>query len=543
MNQDLNKQQEEKNKKTNIQKRYKDLISKWGNLPDHNTIILKLLPVFLILAAIPLTVFFAQKQQSGNTHADTSFIPFSITIAPSASNITKSGATVTWYLSDYGTGQVQYGTSLSYGLSPGPETSFNWNYHKQTLSNLLPNTTYHFRVISLNKSGYTVISPDYTFTTSNPITNTPTPTIANVSSPTPTPNPTPNPSNTNSGLYGPGIGYDGLANTTVQGSQPNYYRFRAGQSSGLASALVYIIANGNTGYSNGTGGSYRITLQTCNAANFPSGTVLGTANTLTTGNPAAHPMWTITFPNPPALTADTLYCMVWTDIDSNPNTNYVSLDGIYNPHSNPYQPKYPNTDWGWGYENGSTWTERTEQVATLDLGYTNGTHEGVGYMEVSYNGDQGTISGNSQVREVFKVSGSNRTIKNFGLYMSRESGNDPLVVSLEDGSGTVIDAVSVPASSFLQVTTPTGGGGESEWTTGSFATSHTLAVGSTYRLRLSTASSSNYQIWPIRSGVKEYGFSPSTVFSDMVSCDKGSGSSWSPLGRVAGENDLPFYLK
>ena len=43
--------------------------------------------------------------------------------------------------------------------------------------------------------------------------------------------------------------------------------------------------------------------------------------------------------------------------------------------------------------------------------------------------------------------------------------------------------------------------------------------------------------------MKGYGYAASTCFPDMVAVEKGSGSSWAPLGRVAGENDLPWYLK
>ncbi len=91
-------------------------------------------------------------------------------------NITDTSAAIGWNLSDYGTGQVEYGTTNSYGLFSKAESSFNWNYHIQTLSNLTPNTLYHYRVFSSNSAGVKTTSDDHTFTT-----------LASMTSPTPTP--------------------------------------------------------------------------------------------------------------------------------------------------------------------------------------------------------------------------------------------------------------------------------------------------------------------------------------------------------------------
>lgn len=148
-----------------------------------------------------------------STPTPTSSTTFSITSGPSVSSITNTGATITWYLSDYGTGQVEYGTTSNYGLYSTPETSFNWNYHSQNLSGLLPGTTYHYRVKSTNKSGITVTSSDNTFTTTGGITLTltptptftPTPTLKPTNTPTPTPippTPTPAASTLGNGLLG-----------------------------------------------------------------------------------------------------------------------------------------------------------------------------------------------------------------------------------------------------------------------------------------------------------------------------------------------------
>ena len=82
-----------------------------------------------------------------------------------ALNITSNSVIIHWELNNYGTGQVEYGTTTNYGQQSTPETSFDWNYHEQPLKNLNPGTLYHFRVISANRAGVKSISGDYTFTT------------------------------------------------------------------------------------------------------------------------------------------------------------------------------------------------------------------------------------------------------------------------------------------------------------------------------------------------------------------------------------------
>ena len=101
--------------------------------------------------------------------------------------VTDTTATITWNLSEYATGQVEYGTTTSYGSKSAKETSFNWNYHLQTISNLTPGTTYHYRVISADASGNEAVSADHTFKTTGGInTPTPIPTTAPTNTITPT---------------------------------------------------------------------------------------------------------------------------------------------------------------------------------------------------------------------------------------------------------------------------------------------------------------------------------------------------------------------
>ena len=82
-----------------------------------------------------------------------------------ATGITQTGATISWDLSDYGTGQVEYGPTTAYGQFSTPENSFNYKHHDQVLSGLSQGTLYHFRIHSKNQAGIETVSGDYTFTT------------------------------------------------------------------------------------------------------------------------------------------------------------------------------------------------------------------------------------------------------------------------------------------------------------------------------------------------------------------------------------------
>jgi hypothetical protein len=82
----------------------------------------------------------------------------------SASNITLSAATITWFTDESATSQVEYGNTTDYGLST-PVNKTIVTSHRVTVSGLEPNTTYHFRVKSKDASCNGAVSGDCNFTT------------------------------------------------------------------------------------------------------------------------------------------------------------------------------------------------------------------------------------------------------------------------------------------------------------------------------------------------------------------------------------------
>jgi hypothetical protein len=344
--------------------------------------------------------------------------------------------------------------------------------------------------------------------------------------------------------YGSKIGSDELANTTL-GPNGNTvsYRFRAGHSGSLQRIHVYLMTPGHDGYAAGTGGQIRITVNTDDGTSAHNPTSTALSSYLLTDYQSATPSIyfpIFTFSTPPSLASGNLYHIVFTNVDPNPSTNYLSVNALYlAAPPNPWQPTISNID---GAEllrtNGGTWQPRAGYLPILQLDYSDGWQEGIGYME-SWIGAQQTISGSSNgVRERFTVSGSQRIVASVALRLARMSGSDPLTVLLKNSDGSVIEQGNIPASAFPSASSHT-------WVSYAFASSRTLAPGNTYFLELATASSSSYQAFPIRKGVG-YNFTGPTYFRDGYAQFKQSGSwvgwtQWGVTNRTDG--DLQFYFE
>jgi hypothetical protein len=81
-----------------------------------------------------------------------------------ASNVTSTGATISWLTDKAATSQVQYGTTTSYGAATTEDGTLATS-HAQTISGLSPATTYHYRVVSRDAAGNTSVSGDFQLTT------------------------------------------------------------------------------------------------------------------------------------------------------------------------------------------------------------------------------------------------------------------------------------------------------------------------------------------------------------------------------------------
>ena len=79
-------------------------------------------------------------------------------------SVAPSSAVITWQTNKASDQQVLYGTTTTYGMSTLLDPNLTLS-HSQTLTNLLPETTYHYRVKSSDAGGSVAQSADLTFTT------------------------------------------------------------------------------------------------------------------------------------------------------------------------------------------------------------------------------------------------------------------------------------------------------------------------------------------------------------------------------------------
>lgn len=351
------------------------------------------------------------------------------------------------------------------------------------------------------------------------------------------------------GTYGPGLAMYSLANTAIRaGVNPGSMRFRAARSGTITAARVYVQTG--SGYSAGTGGSYRFTIERDNGRGFPDGVPVGTSGTRRGLGQAAGYHFALT--SPARITAGRLYHLVWTNVDASPASNYISANSLWVGkirQDGRHHPRYPNRDLAFMYRHERSWVVREGYAPIFDLTFSNGRHQGMGYMEISYPDVPSRVghiraSRGRLVRERIKVSGADRRVTGAGIRLQRSPGaSDGLVVTLRGSAGGPIDSFVIPASSI-----PTGSmsgsdlGRSSRYVHGRFRSPRTLSAGTTYFLEFSTTGDGEYLTWPIRKGTS-YGYSRATYFADGVAqYSTDGGKSWASLGRVPSENDLQFYL-
>ena len=116
------------------------------------------------------------KDLSFKTTSGVDIIPPIISGSSPASDPNATGATVTWLTNEVSDSFVEYGTTTDYGSTQGKIDSVL--SHDVDLVGLLPETNYHFRVMSRDTAGNNVIGSDYTFKTTAIDEKTTTPAIS-----------------------------------------------------------------------------------------------------------------------------------------------------------------------------------------------------------------------------------------------------------------------------------------------------------------------------------------------------------------------------
>src|SRR5665213_435404 len=346
--------------------------------------------------------------------------------------------------------------------------------------------------------------------------------------------------------YGSGVASDGLANTTIGpwGNEVSY-RFLATHSGVLQQATVYLITDIG-GYSGGNGGTIRVDIRTDDgtSAHNPSGNILTTyfiSNAASLPAPQRY-IYVMNFSNTPTLTAGQIYHMTFENVDSNPSSNFISVDSLYQSTTQSSFPPAPSdpyaavlTAWGAG-----SWSPRDGFAPVYELDYQDGASEGIGYV-AGWVGVPASVSGPIPLRETFTVTGSQIRVASAAVRVARINGDDPVVVRFEQADGTMIeegyiDASNIPLSS---ASSP-----NYYWASFNFSESHALVPGQTYHLVVECDATSTYQAVALQKG-HYYGFQPTTYFPDgnaeVKVNDSWTGwTEWGVSNRI--DDDLQFYF-
>ena len=356
-------------------------------------------------------------------------------------------------------------------------------------------------------------------------------------------------------FYGPAIQADALANTPIgkSGLQVSY-RFRANQDAAFQAIRPYLIWSfKKQGYHAGSGGTLKVELQTDNGspAHLPSGQVLATnvqRMSIVAASDRFFPQ--LFFDKAPMLKAGTLYHLVFSNTDPDPEGNFVSVNALFNQAAgSPQQPRLAESDWAMLFRSRAkpAWVPRrtpgSEESFTpiLEIDYGNGQCQGMGYIEF-WMGAPKAISGPAAVREIFTVTGTARRVASVALRLRRLSGSTPLVVTLEQADGKALaqgrgDGSAVPTSASASL-------GGCAWISFALPSHPLLAPGTTYHLEFTCPGPARFEAFPMRKG-SDKGFREATLFGDgHAEFNDGHGwAGWEQWGkRGLGNSDLQFYF-
>lgn len=350
--------------------------------------------------------------------------------------------------------------------------------------------------------------------------------------------------------YGSAINADALSNVRVgpEGLEVSY-RIEAQHTGYLSAVRFYLIVETTKpGYWGGDGGKLLVQLQTDDgtSSHNPSGVAL--ASYLISSPQAGYPspfasFRNINFSPQPYVQGGKLYHLVFTNVDSDPSVNYVSVDNLYMYHPLPQmQPLFTNMGMCVLVRyTGSSWAMDDDVSPIVELDFSNGDSQGSGYMEVWASNPKPAGSG-QQIREIFTVSHGNKLFEQAYVRVARVAGSGGLTVRVEESNGTAIAQAVIPASAVPLSSTSSP---DYVWAAATFSSAVAMLQGDTYHLVLQAPSGTTYQAFPIRKGCYNDYFGPGTYFTDGYAQFLSGGTwvgwdMWGANNRTDG--DLQFYF-
>jgi hypothetical protein len=321
------------------------------------------------------------------------------------------------------------------------------------------------------------------------------------------------------------------------------YRFKAEHTGSLTGIRVYVMS-ADVGYGAGNYGTWFVTLRNDSTASHTPAQLYIASMTHSmhdyAGGDLSKVFPMLTFDSPVSVDSGVVYHVVFENIEANQVDNYSSLNTfLMYPPLSPQQPFAADVDWSSLVSSTlpyTTWSVAATNTPIMSYYYADGYYGGMGYFQTARESLH-YISGNAKVREIFTVTTKNRVISDINFWIKRESGTDALTMRLEQGDGTLIEQGTIPAAS-IPTTTYTVQANCS-WVNFTFSSSHTLAVGQTYHIVLSTASGSNYSAYSISDGTSVFG--SKACFSDGYSQVTSDGTTWTDNDPDY-KSDWQFYF-
>jgi hypothetical protein len=351
------------------------------------------------------------------------------------------------------------------------------------------------------------------------------------------------------GLRGSMVAADSLANTRIGGPYGTVlaYRFRSRWTGVVRGVRFYITVNsdGRSGYSGGSGGTLRIALARDGGRrqHVPGKSLAA----VTMAGPSRDVWPLVRFRRPVRVTARRFYYVVFTNLDRDPERNYVSINALAAYGSRGSAPPLPDgmaVLLGGTSDGGATprsWVSRSQRRGDryspiLEVeGARAGQHFGLGYMEVWVNNPK-PIGGGASVRQLL---GSRPASRISGVWVRlRRRGGDaaPLTLRIERTTGGVLASRAVPATAVSS--------GGPQWVHARFPRPVTVSGRDPLALVLASAGAASYEAYAIRKGT-EFGFHADTVFRGGYA-QFAEGSSWLGWDQWGGHDlhtgDLQFVL-
>lgn len=301
-------------------------------------------------------------------------------------------------------------------------------------------------------------------------------------------------------VYGVPLAAVTLANVEIgRDHRQLSYRFQAAQSALLDNVRVYVKVG--PGYSLGDGGMIRVDLESDDGTSqhTPSGKSLASATiTQLQSGPFNR---VLTFGSPVALTAGTLYHLVFSNPSSAPTQNFSSLNDIMFS-GNPVASQLSDVAVLTTADGSAGWSQFGNHLPIFALSYSNGTTQGQGYIDAIADGPAtGHVTGQNRAREVIAVHGAAQSAAQVSVFARAAGTAASLHIRLENAGQQAMAEGDVA----LQNT-------DFDWVTFTFPAPQTLASGQTYNLVLS-ADQGQVDIIPVQAGSAS-GFNVPTLFTD-----------------------------